>query len=343
MSVTTEPVHLCASVDNFLSVETITAPEFRQSLPAPPSRTPRSRFRSACANFWLNYLFWHAEHAPIIVRTNKWFFLWFALRFSHQIKTSTAANARGIFGGSFTKAQQKKFASDVVSNFFDFVYDIGRCRRMTQAELLTQIESTQGSNNYDAARALGKGAIVVTAHMGSFEVGLAALLQRDKRIHVVFKRDALDRFEAIRQSFRQRLGVSEAPIDEGWTIWMRLREALQRNEVVTLQGDRVMPGQKGQPMPFLHGHLLLPTGPVKLALATGAPIIPVFSIRTRAGKIRLFIEPAIIVDPSEGMQPALSQLAKVIEKFVKQYPQQWLVLQPAFCENSLDNSGPDPL
>lgn len=322
-------------------MESVVTTELRQAPPAPVSRTLVSRIRRASATFWLNYLFWHAEHLPIIVRTTKWFYLWFALRFSHKIKNSTTANAKRIFGPGVTDAQRKQFASDVVSNFYNFVYDVARCRGMTHEQLLAQIEETDGSENYDAARALGKGAIVVTAHMGSFEVGLAAMLQRDRNIHVVFKRDELDRFESIRQGLRNRLGIAEAPIDEGWTIWMRLREALSRNEVVVLQGDRVMPGQKGQPLPFLHGRLLVPTGPVKLAIASSAPIIPVFSIRTPRGKIKLFIEPAIIVDPSEGMLPALTKLADTIEKFVKQYPQQWLVLQPAFCEDALENSPAD--
>ena len=87
----------------------------------------------------------------------------------------------------------------------------------------------------------------------------------------VFKRDVRSSFEQIRKSLRQRLGVLEAAIDDGWTIWMRLRDALTSNHVVNLQGDRVMPGQKGQAVPFCHGHLLLPTGPIKLALASGAP------------------------------------------------------------------------
>ena len=77
---------------------------------------------------------------------------------------------------------------------------------------------------------------------------------------------------------------------------MHLRDALRADEVVAIQGDRIMPGQKGQRMPFLGGHLLLPSGPAKLALASGAPIVPVFSLRTSSGKVKLFIEDAINVD-----------------------------------------------
>ena len=118
-------------------------------------------------------------------------------------------------------------------------------------------------------------------------------------MHVVFKRDDMSRFEQVRSALRKRLGVIEAPIDDGWTVWLRLRDALMRNEVVMLQADRVMPGQKGCPLPFLHGHVELPTGPIKLALASGAPVVPIFALRTRSGRMQINIEPPIFVEPSD--------------------------------------------
>ena len=79
-----------------------------------------------------------------------------------------------------------------------------------------------------------------------------------------------------------------------------LRNALANDEAVLIQGDRVMPGQKGQAVRFFGGHILLPTGPVRLALISGAPIIPVYSVRTPEGKIRLFIEKPIVVGDMPG-------------------------------------------
>jgi KDO2-lipid IV(A) lauroyltransferase len=93
-----------------------------------------------------------------------------------------------------------------------------------------------------------------------------------------------------------------------------------------------MPGQKGQRMPFLGGHLLLPSGPAKLALASGAPIVPVFSLRTSSGKVKLFIEDPINVDGD--IEEAMNKIAAVLAKYVQAYPEQWLMLHSAFCEDS---------
>src|SRR5439155_19160634 len=206
--------------------------------------------------------------------------------------------------------------------------------RLSREQLQRRIESIEGTEHYDAARDLKKGAVIATAHMGSFEAGAAALPDRERAMHVVFKRDAT-RFERVRAALRQKLGVIEAPVDEGWTVWLKLREALLRDEVVMVQADRVMPGQKGCEVEFLHGHLLLPTGPVKLAIASGAPILPIFAIRTHDGRIRIHIEPHILVEPCDDEpHPALLSYAMTLEKYVRAYPQQWLLLHPAFCEDA---------
>jgi KDO2-lipid IV(A) lauroyltransferase len=221
-----------------------------------------------------------------------------------------------------------------MGNFYDFVCDVGRSLHLTQGELVARIDSIEGDEHYRAARALKKGAIIATAHMGSFEAGAAALLRREIAMHVVFKRDAT-RFEQVRSALRERLGVIEAPVDDGWTMWLRLREALARDEVVMMQADRVMPGQKGSTVSFLFGHLALPTGPLKLALASGAPIVPVFATRAPGGKICIHVEPHIEIKPSDqDPHPALAKFAGVLEKYAREYPEQWLLFHRAFCEDA---------
>jgi KDO2-lipid IV(A) lauroyltransferase len=184
---------------------------------------------------------------------------------------------------------------------------------------------------------MARGAIIVTAHLGSFELGLAMLGEFEKRIHVVFRRDRLSSFERLRTERRSSLNVEEAALDEGWGVWPRLRGALLADEVVLLQGDRLMPGQAGVMVPFLGGHIELPSAPVKLAMASGAPIIPIFTIRTGRGRFRVVIEEPITVEPGpirwDGPHPALLSLAGAIERQVARYPEQWLMLHRVWCED----------
>lgn len=307
--------------------------ELRQPVPEVPAVTLGARVRSVTADLWLRSLFFCAERLPWLPRVGRGFFVRGTYRCSPAVREATAANAQRILGEA---ADVAKFGRGVVGSFFDFVCDVGRSQGMTREELVGRIDSIEGRERYLAMRQAGRGAIIVTAHMGSFEVGMASLLEQEKRIHVVFKRDT-GRFERIRQGLRQRLGVVEQAVDEGWGVWVKLRDALKADEVVAIQGDRVMPGQKGSRVPFLGGHMLLPTGPVKLAMASGAPIVPVFSVRTAGGKIKLFIEEPIEV--GQDVDEAMGQLAAVIARYVAAYPEQWLVLHPAFEEDAVGRGG----
>jgi KDO2-lipid IV(A) lauroyltransferase len=283
--------------------------------------------------FWLERLFWCAEHAPFVLCLLRGLTARTAIRFSKETRQGTLANAARILGSDSTPVERRAFARQVVGQFILFCHDIGQAMRMSADELYGQIERIEGHEHYDAARKQRRGAIVVTAHMGSFEVGMAALRRQDARIHVVFRRDLFGRFERMRSALRAKLGVIEAPVDDGWTIWMRLRDALLNDEVVVLQGDRVMPGQKGQRVPVLGADMMLPSGPAKLALASGAPIVPVFCVRTASGKVRLCVEPSIDVSGPDDVDRAMEQLAAVVGKYIRAHGEQWLMLQPAWCDD----------
>lgn len=321
--------------------------------PAVPARTSSLLSRGwsaarrwanrASADFWLSFFFWHARRQPGFARGGKPYFLYFVWRFSEHLYGGTMANAARILGPSSTFAQREQLARRIIGNFYDFVLDVGLCLGLSRRQMVERIERVQGREVFEAIRAragaasTGKGAIIATAHMGSFEIGTAALMEREKRIHVLYRRDALDLFEQIRSTLRRKIGVTEVPIDDGWTVWMRLRDALADDDVVLIQADRVMPGQKGQAVGFFDGHILMPTGPVRLAMVSGSPIVPVFSIRVPGGKIRLFIEDPIFVGDMPGGVPAdqaMEKLAAVLEKYVRKFPDQWLETRPAWIEDA---------
>jgi KDO2-lipid IV(A) lauroyltransferase len=146
---------------------------------------------------------------------------------------------------------------------------------------------------------------------------------------VVFRRDPMPRFERLRAEQRARLGVIEAAVDEGLPVWVRLRDALERGDVVLMQGDRVMSGQPGVPVPFFGRLVAMPVGPVKLAMAARAPMLPVFAPRTAGGKVLIVIHEPIELTEQEIERreplPALMRLTAVIESMVRRYPEQWLM------------------
>jgi KDO2-lipid IV(A) lauroyltransferase len=311
------------------------------ALPAPHRPVPdRKRhkpverwIRCAAAEGWLNVLFFASRRLPYLSQRLRRSLVKCAWNKSHYFQDNILPNARRLLGENSTHQQRWNLGLAVLYNFFDFICEIGQSVGKTRKQILGRIQCVEGEQNYRAARAAGKGAIVLTAHMGSFEVGMAALLEQERRVHVVFRRDSFGLFERTRSRLRRQLGVVEQPVDEGLATWIKLREALGWDEVVLLQGDRVMPGQKGQAVPILGGHMVIPTGPLRLAMASGAPIIPIFSIRQSDGRVRLFIEPPVYVDDEQGFEAGLQSIRKILETYLQRFPEQWLMIHKAWCED----------
>jgi KDO2-lipid IV(A) lauroyltransferase len=298
------------------------------------------RVREGSADFWIWSLSKLSEHAPWFVDAVRPLVIdgiWYS---SVTIRRATLANARRILGEGSTHAQRVRMGKGVVRSFYDFFGEVGRNSKRTRHEMLVEVEQVIGHEKYVAARASGRGAVVAVAHMGSFEVATAAMREMEPSIHVVFKRDPRAHWEKLRQALHRKLEVHETPVDDGWGIWYHLRDRLRNNDVVLIQADRVMPGQRGVKLPFLGGHLEVPTGPVKLAMAAGCPVIPVFAVRVGPRQVRIIIEDAIEVEgglkdvgPGMGPHPALVRLTNVIASYVEKYPEQWLLLNPAFAED----------
>jgi lauroyl/myristoyl acyltransferase len=299
-----------------------------------PARAP-----SKIASAWLAILFFLAARARWVVMVLTPFGVWCAVTFSEPTRRRITANAARIFGRQLTPAEARRFARRLIANFIDFVTDAGGSATMSAGELAGRINSVVGEPAFlEARRRYPNGAVMVTAHMGAFEVGLAALRTVEPNVTVVFKRDLFGGFESIRAKVRDVLGVREAAIDDGFATLVRLRDALTANEVVVMQADRAMPGQRSAVVPMLGGHVRVPTGPVKLAQMTGSPLVPVFVVRTTGRRYDVHLCEPIVIDPAaeedaDGVHPALRHVVRSIEQFVGRFPEQWLVLDYAFVED----------
>lgn len=295
------------------------------------STIQKPRRQGLFADVFLHILFGMARYATWALRSTKSLWVECGWRLHKPMRQGLLANAARILGPESTKAQHSQLARQVTGHFYDFVSDFAYSAGLSRPQLLERVASIEGQELYKRTRAEKRGAILATAHMGNFEVSMAALAEREPKLHVVFHRDAFGQFERVRARLRKQLGVTEHMAEEGWPMWLRLRDALMNDEVVMLQADRVMPGHKGVLVPCMGGHIRLPTGPAKLAAISGSPIVPVFSERHADGSVRIMIEPPIEV--SQATYEAVRQLAAVLEKHIRARPQQWMMPRKAWIED----------
>lgn len=295
-------------------------------------------------DFWLGVFFGIARRMPRLLSVTRPIWVGGAWRASGSMRDSVRANLRRVLGPDTPSLEIDRVGKRVVASFYDFVCEVGANHGRSFDQLLARIVEIEGKEAFLAERKNQRGAILVTAHFGNFEVGLAAMREIEERVHVVFQRDRQSRFETIRSELHRNLGIIETPIDDGMASWLALRDALQADAVVMLQGDRVMPGQRSLDVPCLGGHLALPIGPAKLALMTGAPLIPVFAVcvppqithngMTKPGGVRIVLNDPIEVSDAGAVESATRRVGAAIEQLVAEYPVQWHVLHKAFVEDA---------
>lgn len=118
------------------------------------------------------------------------------------------------------------------------------------------------------------------------------------------------------------------------TLGILLLDALRRGELVALQGDRPRGGGKTLDATVFGKRMSLPVGPLVLARAAGAPILPAFVLREGRLRYRLILRPAIDVPETgqrdEDLATGAGRIAREIEWGIRQAPHQWFCFAPVF-------------
>lgn len=185
-----------------------------------------------------------------------------------------------------------------------------------------------GDERLVVAQREGKGAILLTAHVGNFELGGLFLAQLGLKVAAVYVPDPSPVIERHREDARRMLGVRGLPIDTSPFAFLPVRKALEENMCVAIQGDRDVSGT-GVAMPFFGKTASFPVGPFRLAQASGAPIFPVFVLQDDDGRYRTVVEEAIRVENARGAEgeaavtAALARFVASMERTIRAHPAQW--------------------
>ncbi|MGW4369088.1 phosphatidylinositol mannoside acyltransferase [Nocardia takedensis] len=187
-----------------------------------------------------------------------------------------------------------------------------------------------GLEHLDAALARGKGVLLVLPHSGNWDMAGVWLVQHYRSFSTVMERlqpeSLFDRFVAYRES----LGFEVFPLTGGAEPpFPQLAARLRDNGIVCLLGERDLTG-RGVPVTFFGERTWMPAGAAKLAVETGAALLPVHGwFETDADGREdwgLKVEPA--VDVSDGIEAATQRLADRFAANIAEHPRDWHMLQP---------------
>jgi KDO2-lipid IV(A) lauroyltransferase len=129
------------------------------------------------------------------------------------------------------------------------------------------------------------------------------------------------------EQLRMRTGNQAIPKQKAMGQILRL---LKAGEIVGILLDQNMAWQEGVFVDFFGEKACTNTGMALLALKTGTPVLPAFNIRQKDGRYRVVIEPEIPLvrtgDKERDVTENTQRFTQIIERYVRNYPDQWLWL-----------------
>ena len=185
--------------------------------------------------------------------------------------------------------------------------------------------------------AAAKGAIVLTAHMGNYDLGAALFAERFHRGIKMVRAPEPDALAAehVDLALRESSGgaVQAGYSSDGTSLALDLLNDLRNGEIISIQGDRVVGEVARAPVNFFDHEVFLPNGPFVLSLVSQTAIYPLFIIRTGYRKYKIVARPPIVcfrtgASREEIIAKAMATWAKVLEEILASYWPQWFAFTP---------------
>jgi len=233
--------------------------------------------------------------------------------------------------------QVRRLARDLIHAHFYAWVDFLHFASRPPEEASRLVESVVGYSRLLEAREKGKGVLLLTAHLGNWEVGGLMLAEMRQPIHVVLVPDIFPAVERARRNLHERAGVAEIRVDNSFVPTLTVLRALEKNAIVAMQGDRDF-DNSGLAVPFFGKPAYFPRGPLRVAMATGAAVLPAFIIRVPDGRYRAIVEEPLTIEGDGDRETAfrrnLERYVALLERYVREHPEQWYCFYPFWDDPS---------
>jgi phosphatidylinositol dimannoside acyltransferase len=206
--------------------------------------------------------------------------------------------------------------------------------KLTKAEYHYDITGTEHLEQLAAAR----GAIVLTAHMGSYDLGAALFARELGREIQMVRAPEPDQLSGrhLEESVQQTgAGAVKVAYNTGAMLSFDLLNSLRRGDIISIQGDRVIPGVAEADGEMFGRRVRVPAGPFTLALVAQAPIYPLFIARCGYRSYHVIVAPPILLTRTAASREhdiaaGVAEWCRVLEQVVAQHWDQWFAFVPIF-------------
>lgn len=228
-----------------------------------------------------------------------------------------------LIGKHLTLSEVKKLASRVYMHFGRVFFMMPHILRLKRDNLHKYCE-IDGAEYLINALKEGKGVLALTAHIGNWELCAVALTITFGRVAAIARPFHNQVFNLIMQDMRTRFGMEVIPKQNAMR---RVMTALKKNMIIGVLLDQNVVWQEGEFLSFLGRTATANKGLALLALKTGAPVLPLFSIEQPDGRYKIHIgKPVTIIntgDKTSDVENNTLSFTRLIEEQVVNNPTQW--------------------
>ncbi|HEY1770471.1 MAG TPA: lysophospholipid acyltransferase family protein [Chthoniobacterales bacterium] len=284
--------------------------------------------------FWRRYLDFGVTNVPIYLRAVM-IFLWsnFFFLIATRARRAILGNLAVILPN---ESRLTKYARAWLT-FYHFAWTIADAadHKLAQTEFVYAVEGEE----FLEQLARGRGAIVLTAHMGNYDLGAALFAQRYRReIHMVRAPEADPATARHLDQSLERAGVGAVKVaynTSATALPLELLNALRAGEIVSIQGDRAIAGVSQREARLFGEVVRLPDGPFILALVAEVPIYPLFIWRSAFHRYRILAGAPIHcrrdgASREAAVEAALAIWCRTLEHVVRPNWSHWFSLVPIF-------------
>jgi KDO2-lipid IV(A) lauroyltransferase len=221
------------------------------------------------------------------------------------------------------RKKREECAKKIFINFAYYLVDFFRYSRLDK-NFIDKYVTVDGLDNLDKAFSSKKGVIANTAHLGNYELAGAVTSLLGYPFHAVALAHKDIRINNFFNEQRKAVGMK---IINASVATKKCFSLLKGGGFVAFLGDRDFLGAGIKVKMFSH-EAVLPKGPAFFARKTGAYIVPAFLVREKQKFYRLIFEAPIDIVKAQTDEEIVKKYAKILEKYIKLYPEQWYLFQP---------------
>lgn len=239
-------------------------------------------------------------------------------------REKTLRNLKQAYGKEKNDKEIARIGLRVFENIAQSSAEVWLLQKLNVAHLKERIVNILEIEKFRKILDKKKGLIVISAHIGNWELLPAALACFGFEGGVVARRIYYEPYNRWIVKLRRSAGVETFYRNESPR---RLVKLLRGNKIVGIVPDQDIDSLKGIFVNFFGQLAYTTTAPAKLAIMSGAPLLPSFLIREKDGKYRIVMKSLISVpqdlEKEEATVYMTKQWMKACEDVILEFPEQW--------------------